>query len=54
MPKQFPPTPIWASDKAGLDPKRSYRFILYLNGVPSYFVKTTGVPQLTVADGGTH
>lgn len=54
MPKPFPPTPIWAADKTGLDPKRSYRFILYLNGVPSYFVKSTGVPQLTVADGGTH
>ena len=54
MPTPFPPTPIWATNKAGLDPKRSYRFILYLNGVPSYFVKSTGVPQLTVNDGGTH
>lgn len=53
-PKQAPVKPIWAADAAGLDPKRSYRFILYLNDVPSYFVKSTGVPQMTVSDGGTH
>ena len=51
---QPPVKPIWAADAAGLDPKRSYRFVLYLNEVPSYFVKSTGVPSLTVNDGGTH
>ena len=51
---QPPVKPIWAADKAGLDPKRSYRFILYLNEIPSYFVKSSGVPQLTINDGGTH
>lgn len=53
-PQVAPPTPIWASDARGLDPKRQHRFILYLNDVPSYFVKSTGVPQLTVNAGGTH
>lgn len=51
---QPPVKPIWAADAAGLDPKRSYRFILYLNEIPSYFVKSTGVPSLTISDGGTH
>ena len=51
---QAPVKPIWATAKAGLDPKRSYRFILYLDGIPSYFVKSTGVPQMTVSDGGIH
>lgn len=51
---QPPVKPIWAADAAGLDPKRSYRFILYLNEIPSYFVKSTGVPSLTIGDGGTH
>lgn len=51
---QPPVKPIWAADAAGLDPKRSYRFILYLNEIPSYFVKSTGVPSLTINDGGTH
>lgn len=49
-----PAIPIWAGDAKGLDPKRSYRFILYLNDVPSHFVKSTGVPQLTIGDGGTY
>jgi hypothetical protein len=48
-----PAKPIWASD-AGLDPKRSHRFILYLNEIPSYFVKSTGVPKLTIGEGGKH
>ncbi len=51
---QPPVKPIWAADAAGLDPKRSYRFILYLNEIPSYFIKSTGVPSLTIGDGGTH
>jgi len=51
---QHPPVPIWAADKAGLDPKRGYRFILYLDGIPSYFIKSSGVPKLSVGDGGTH
>ncbi len=51
---QAPVKPIWATAKAGLDPKRIYRFILYLDGIPSYFVKSTGVPQMTVSDGGKH
>jgi hypothetical protein len=51
---QPPVKPIWAADASGLDPKRSYRFILYLNEIPSYFVKSTGVPSLTINDGGTH
>lgn len=51
---QAPVKPIWAADAAGLDPKRSYRFLLYLDGIPSYFVKSTGVPTYTVADGGSH
>lgn len=51
---QPPVKPIWAADASGLDPKRSYRFILYLNEIPSYFVKSTGVPALTINDGGTH
>lgn len=56
MPQQVaPPTAIfWAKDQRGLDPKRSHRFILYLNDVPSYFVQSTGIPQLTVSSGGTH
>ena len=52
MPKD--PTTDPTKGIAGLDPKRSYRFILFLNGVPAYFVKSSGVPQLTVNDGGTH
>jgi len=51
---QPPVKPIWAGDKAGLDPKRVHRFILYLEGVPTYFVSTSGVPELTISDGGTH
>jgi hypothetical protein len=51
---QPPVKPIWAADKAGLDPKRSYRFILFLDGIPSYFVKSTGVPSLEISEGGTH
>lgn len=51
---QAPVKPIWATDARGLDPKRSYRFILYLDGIPSYFVNSTGVPKLTIGDGGTH
>ena len=54
MAKQAPVTPIWATDAKGLDPKRSYRFILYLDGIPSYFVNSTGVPKLTIGEGGTH
>jgi hypothetical protein len=50
-----PPTAMfWANDKRGLDPKRSHRFILYLNDVPSYFVMSTGVPTMSVGQGGTH
>lgn len=51
---QPPVKPIWAADKAGLDPKRDYRFILYLDGIPSYFVNSTSVPTFTVSEGGTH
>ena len=51
---QAPVKPIWATDARGLDPKRSYRFILYLDGIPSYFVNSTGVPKLNIGDGGTH
>lgn len=51
---QAPVKPIWAADAAGLDPKRSYRFLLYLDGIPSYFVKSAGVPSYTIGDGGTH
>ena len=54
QPKNPPVKPIWAADKAGLDPKRSHRFILYLEGVPSYFVSSAGVPEFTVSEGGTH
>jgi len=56
MPQQVaPPTAMfWAKDTRGLDPKRSHRFILYLNDVPSYFVSATGVPQLTISSGGSH
>jgi hypothetical protein len=53
-PQVAPPTPIWAADARGLDPKRSHRFVLYLNDVPSYFVKTVGVPQMTINQGGSH
>lgn len=49
-----PPTPIWTSEKSGLDPKRQHRFILYLNGVQSYFVRSVGVPKLTVGEGGSY
>jgi len=51
---QPPVKPIWAGDKAGLDPKRSHRYILYLEGVPTYFVSMAGVPEFTVTEGGTH
>lgn len=51
---QPPVKPIWAGDSKGLDPKRSYRFILYLNEIPSYFVKSTGVPTLTIGADSTH
>lgn len=59
---QPPIKPIWAGGKdpnnpnkaPGLDPKRGYRFILYLDGVPSYFVISSGVPGYTVGEGGTH
>lgn len=51
---QAPVKPIWAADAAGLDPKRSYRFLLYLDGIPSYFVKTVTVPSYTIGDGGSH
>lgn len=54
MAKQAPVKPIWANDMAGMDPKRSYRFILYLDGVPSYFVQSSGVPSYTVTKGGEH
>jgi hypothetical protein len=54
MAKQPPVKPIWAADAAGLDPKRSYRFILYLDGIPSYFINSSGVPSFTVSDGGKH
>lgn len=53
-PTKPPPTPIWANDKKGLDPKRSHRFVLYLSGVPAYFVKSTTVPSFTIGDGGKH
>ena len=54
-PQVAPPTAMfWANDKRGLDPKRSHRFILYLNDVPSYFVKSVGVPQMTINQGGSH
>ena len=51
---QPPVKPIWAGDSRGLDPKRGYRFILFLDGVPSYFVSSTTVPSLTIGDGGNH
>jgi len=51
---QPPVKPIWAADKAGLDPKRSHRFILYLDGIPTYFVKSATVPSFTITEGGTH
>jgi len=51
---QAPVKPIWAADKSGLDPKRGYRFILYLDGIPSYFVNSTTVPSYTISEGGTH
>lgn len=54
MPKQAPVKPIWAADAAGQDPKRSYRFLLYLDGLPSYMVISSGVPSFTVTEGGTH
>jgi len=51
---QPPVKPIWAGDSRGLDPKRGYRFILFLDGIPSYFVTSTEVPAFTVTDVGTH
>jgi len=54
MAKQAPSIPIWAADAAGLDPKRSHRFILNLLGVPSYFVKTSKVPGLTIKADANH
>lgn len=54
MAKQAPAIPIWAADSAGLDPKRAHRFILNLQDVPAYFVKTTAVPQLTVSNSTKH
>lgn len=61
-PIKAPPKPIWVGGNdpnnpvaaAGLDPKRSYRFILYLSDVPAYFVNSVSVPSLMVNDGGTH
>lgn len=54
MAKQAPATPIWAADAAGLDPKRAHRFILNLADVPAYFVKTSGVPSLTISNSAKH
>jgi hypothetical protein len=54
MAKQAPAIPIWAADSSGLDPKRAHRFILNLADVPAYFVKTSGVPQLTIANSAKH
>lgn len=54
MGKQAPSIPIWAADAAGLDPKRAHRFILSLSDVPAYFVKTSGVPSLTIANSANH
>ena len=54
MSKQAPALPIWASDAAGLDPKRSHRFILNLSDVPAYFVKTTGAPTLSISATANH
>lgn len=49
-----PVKPIWAADQAGLDPKRSHRFLLYLNEIPSYFIKSLSAPAFTIPEGGTH
>jgi hypothetical protein len=54
MAKQAPALPIWASDAAGLDPKRSHRFIMNLSDVPAYFVKTTTSPTLTISSTANH
>jgi hypothetical protein len=37
---------FWSSN--ALDPKRSYRWILALNEIPTYVVKTSGKPQFTI------
>jgi len=37
---------FWSSST--VDPKRSYRWILVLNDIPTYVIKTSGKPQFTV------
>jgi len=54
MAKQAPATPIWAADASGLDPKRSHRFILNLEDVPAYFVKSSGVPSIAISSTAKH
>lgn len=54
MAKQAPAIPIWAADASGLDPKRAHRFILNLEDIPAYFVKTAKVPELTIKADANH
>ena len=37
---------FWSSN--AVDPKRSYRWILALNEIPTYVIKTSGKPQFTI------
>lgn len=44
--------PVWASPIA--EPKRSFRFQLNLNDIPTWMVKTTNRPEPSISDGGKH
>jgi len=53
MGKKVPgPLPPWAS--ATIEPKRSFKFVLSIGGVPAWVVKDAARPEITVGAEATH
>ena len=53
MPSKQPDNiPQWQS--MNIEPKRKFKFILRLGGIPAWVIKTAGRPQITVSDGAKH